>query len=91
MTDAKLEDYRFEIKALQLADYNNAYENGFTTRESWYNFIVNQDYDDIAQAIINISKRYQVPLDRVAYDFDHTMIMRVGKIIKNKNDAKTLK
>lgn len=91
MIDSKLKDYRFEIMALQTADNNNAYENGFNTKQSWCNYIIKQEYDEIAQAIISISERYEVPLEQVAYDFDPTMIIRVTKILKDKNNTIILK
>ncbi|MDD2238783.1 MAG: hypothetical protein PHH51_02755 [Bacilli bacterium] len=83
MKDTLLEDYLTEIKALQVADYEKALENNFKTKKDWYNFIINQEVDEIANCIISISNRYNIPLERVAKDFDSSMIMRVGKIIQN--------
>lgn len=83
MKDTLLEDYLTEIKALQVADYEKALENNFKTKKDWYNFIINQEVDEIANCIISISNRYNISLERVAKDFDSSMIMRVGKIIQN--------
>lgn len=89
MKDSRLADYHLEIKTLQVADYKNAVANGFESRASWYNYIISQNTDEIAEAIIDISNRYNVSLQRVASDFDPSMIMRVGKIINNKSNTKT--
>ncbi|MDD2409867.1 MAG: hypothetical protein PHD03_04045 [Bacilli bacterium] len=52
-------------------------------KKDWYNFIIKREIDEIANAIISLSSRYNIPLERVANDFDSSMIMRVGKIIQN--------
>jgi len=83
MEENLLKDYLAEIKALQVADYERALENDFKTKKDWYNFIIKREIDEIANAIISLSSRYNIPLERVANDFDSSMIMRVGKIIQN--------
>ena len=83
MEKTLLKDYLLEIKALQVADYKKALENDFKTKKDWFNYIIKQENDEIANAIISLSNRYKIPLERAANDFDSSMIMRVGKIIQN--------
>ncbi len=88
MDKNSLDEYFLEIKALQKADYDRAIESGYTTKKDWYDYIITQEEDNIANAIISISNRYNIPLYRVANDFDSSMIMRVGKIYKNNTKIK---
>jgi len=81
MNEHTIADYRLEIIVLQQRDTNLAKENGCRNKKEWFDFIKNSETDDTALAIINIAKRYDLPLERVAHDFDSTMIIRVGAIL----------
>ncbi len=85
MKDYKLDDYKLEIMLLQQKDYNNAQKLGFNNKKDWYDYIINQDNDEIADAIIKLAERYDILIENAANSFDHTMLMRVGKILKNQN------
>ena len=76
-----LENYKLEIQLLQEQDTKTAKDNGFETKKAWFEYIIKQEQDPIAEAIIDIAIRYDLPLERVAYDFDSTMTMRVGTIL----------
>ncbi len=91
MKDQRLEDFKLEIELLQKKDYQNAVELNFDNKKDWYEYIIKQAEDQIAEAIIDLATRYDVPIENVANIFDPTMIIRVGKIIKEKNALKTKK
>jgi hypothetical protein len=76
-----IEDYRLEIILLQEKDTRMAKESGHKTKQDWYNHIINSEADEIAIAIIDISERYNIPVETVASHFDSSMVMRVGKIL----------
>lgn len=82
MENQKLEDFKLEIELLQKKDYQNAIEQGFYNKKDWYENIMKASNDEIAEAIINLAKRYDLLVENVANIFDSTMIMRVGKIAK---------
>ncbi len=79
----RLEQYSLEIKSLQTEDYKRAIENGFDNKYAWAEYASKQKHDDIAQSIIEIADRYNVPLERVSSDFDITMDIRIKNISKN--------
>ena len=79
---AKLNGYRSEIKRMQLLDNANATALGFIEKKDWFNHICQQDYDYVAKALIELAKRYKLPYERVAHDFDSTMIVRLGRYIE---------
>lgn len=75
--------YLLEIKALQVKDTKNALEKGYNSKNKWFKYIIKQNNDYIANEIIEISNKYNIPLITVAYHFDITMIFRIKKIIIN--------
>lgn len=88
LKDERLENYKLEIRILQQKDQETAIDNGFTNKSDWFKYICQQDYDEIAEAIISIAERYEVPLERVAHDFDSTMVVRLGRI-KNREQKES--
>ena len=88
--DTRLEDYFLEIRTLQMLDYKNATENNFDSRTAWFNHMMSQQKDEIAEAIISLSERYEVPLSRAAEDFDPSMVLRVGRIKNLEKSSKKL-
>ena len=78
------EDYTFELKLLQLKDTENALENGFKTKNDWFNFIKEQKHDEIAEAIISLSQRESLDVGLVASHFDPTMMFRVANILSKR-------
>ncbi|MDD4187797.1 MAG: hypothetical protein PHX04_03445 [Bacilli bacterium] len=89
MENNLLENLKLEIIILQKKDYQNALDHGFTNKKEWYNYIINSSNDEIAEAIIQLASRYDVLPVNVANIFDSSMIMRVGKIVKEKNNLIT--
>ena len=88
--DLTIEDYRLEILLLQKRDQELALEQGFTTRRAWLENILKQDNDEVAEAIIDMARRYEVPVETVASNFDPaTMTARVLKVLeKQKSKVK---
>ena len=84
-----IEDFKLEIKALQQKDTEDAINNGFNDKDSWFKYIINQEQDEVAQSIIDISKRYQVNENIVAINFDPTMLIRLSKV-KNQTKKMTM-
>jgi hypothetical protein len=77
-----IDDFKLELKALQQKDTENANNMGYKTKREWFEYIMKEKDDEIAKAIMDLAVRYNVPLNTVAYNFDPTMVMRVGKLIK---------
>ena len=83
------EDYLLELKLLQQKDTENAKKIGFDTKKKWFDYITKQEVDEIAEAVISLAERFELPVDVVARHFDvsdESMFMRVGKIITNKHN-----
>ncbi len=79
-----IEDLKIELIALQKKDTKNALTKGYKDKESWFKHVINESEDEIAEAILDIAKRYQVKENVVAYHFDPMMIFRISKIKKDK-------
>ena len=77
-----INDYKLELTLLQREDTKNAFEHKI--KKDWFNYIINQKEDAIAMAIIDLSKRYDIPLSNVACSFDPSMVIRVGRQINTK-------
>ena len=82
-----IEDFKLELTALQNKDIEDAKNNGFNDKDSWFKHIINSDTDEVAEGIINLANRYDVKDTVVAYYFDPTMLIRLSKI---KNQHKNL-
>ena len=78
-----IEDYKLEIVALQRKDTENAKKNGFKNKDEYFKYIINEKKDEIAEAILDIARRYNVDKNIVAYNFDPTMIVRINKLQNN--------
>lgn len=87
----EISDYKLELMALQTRDTELANEQGFKTKQEWYSHIKNQDTDEIASAVIDLSKRYNIPLNVVADNFDPSMVIRVGNIVSKLTHSKKMK
>lgn len=77
-----IEDYKLEITLLQKKDTENALTKGFDNKTDWYNYIIKEETDDIANAILDIAERYNVPALTVALNFDASMVPRIKKVQK---------
>ena len=75
-----IEDFKLELTALQSKDIEDAKTCGFNDKDSWFKYIINKDKDEVAEAILDLAKRYQVQDNVVAYYFDPTMLIRISKI-----------
>ena len=84
-----IEDLKLEIKALQQKDTEDAIENGFNDKDEWFKYIINKDNDEVALAIQDLSKRYNVDENVIAVHFDPTMLIRLSKI-KHSNKKMTI-
>jgi len=72
-----IEEYQLELTVLQQTDTNRAFESGFRTKKEWFDFIKAQENDEIADAIVNLAERAELPIETVAAHFDQSMIWRV--------------
>ncbi len=86
-----IEDFKLELTALQNKDIEDATALGFNNKDSWFKYIINKDKDEVAEAIIDLAKRYQVQDNVVAYYFDPTMLIRISKIKNNFKEASIAK
>lgn len=77
--------YELEILTLQKKDTENALASGYKTKKEWYDFIIKQDTDEIADAILDIAKRYNLDAATVANTFDPSMVVRLGKRMNQKS------
>jgi len=90
MNSYTIEDFRFELEVLQLQDTKNAKELGFQTKTDWYNYIINQPVDEIAEAIIDLAERENISAHIIAKYFDknnESMIMRVDRLLNQKQES----
>ncbi len=88
MEDTKMEDLKLEINAIQKVDEEEAKRRGYSDRVSWCKHMLTEESDLIAESVISISDRYEIPLENIAKLFDPsdlTMASRVYQVIKNKN------
>ena len=88
-----IEDYKLELKFLQMKDTEEAQNNGFNEGPEWASYISNQE-DKIPKAIISLASRYNLDPIRVAKDFDqknNTMILRLKKALDKESAKKQLK
>ena len=83
----EIEDFKLELTALQNKDIEDAKNNGFNDKDSWFRHIINADKDIVAESIISLAERYGVKDTVVAYYFDPTMLIRISKI---KNQTKKM-
>lgn len=94
MKKLNIEDLKLELTLLQRADTEEALKQGFTEKDKWILHKINsKENDEIAEAIIDISKRYNVPVYNLAQKFDKsgfTMYLRVANQMK-KAQVKTKK
>ncbi len=81
-----IEDYKLEITLLQKRDTENALAKGFDNKSDWCNHIMKEETDDIANAILDIAHRYNLPVLTVALNFDASMVPRVKRIQKTKEN-----
>ncbi len=82
-----IEDFKLELTALQNKDIEDAKNNGFNDKDSWFRHIINAEKDIVAESIINLAERYGVKDTVVAYYFDPTMLIRISKV---KNQTKKM-
>ncbi|NLL01417.1 MAG: hypothetical protein GX265_00090 [Mollicutes bacterium] len=81
-------DLKLELELLQKKDYEDALNHGIDNKKDWYEYIIKQDKDEIAEAVINVAKRYNVLAENVANIFDSTMVMRITKVMQSKKGLK---
>ena len=86
-----INELKLELMALQLKDTENALNNGFNNKEDWFKYIINSNNDEIAQATLDLSQRYNVNENILAIHFDPTMLLRINKIKNRKNILKITK
>ena len=79
-----IDDFKLELIALQRRDVEDATNNGFNDKDSWFKHIINAEKDEVAEGIIDLAKRYELDDNIVAYYFDPTMLIRLSKV---KNQA----
>lgn len=98
-----IEDLKLELKALQYKDAEDAVratkniikkrkdetltDQKQIIKEEWLKIIEKKGKDEIAEAIIDISKRYDTPIENIAYFFDPvglSMLYRVQAELKRK-------
>ena len=84
-----IDNIALEIKALQKKDTEDALNSGFKNKQAWFKHIINSDTDEVAKAILDLSKRYDVSETVIANYFDPTMIVRLIKI-KNQDKKITI-
>ncbi len=82
-----IEDLKLELLALQRKDTENAKNNGFNNKDDWFKHIITLDNDEIANAIIDLAKRYNLNENTVASYFDSTMLYRILRV---KRDSKEM-
>lgn len=77
-----IEDLKLELIALQKLDTENALKENITDKRKWLNACLSKPNDEIAQCIIDLSKRYNIKEIAIAKIFDETMVYRVLNILK---------
>ena len=75
-----LEDFKLELVLLQKKDTEDAINNGFKNKDDWFRYIISQKTDEVAEAIINLAKRYNLNENVVASYFDSTMLYRILRV-----------
>jgi hypothetical protein len=75
----KTEDLLLELQNLQKIDTKQALQENIVNKTNWFKNCLQKEEDNIADAIINISTRYNIPELTIAKLFDETMIYRVIK------------
>ncbi len=86
--EQELTDLKLELELLQKKDYENAINHDIYNKKNWYEYIITQEQDEIAETIIDVAKRYNVLGENIANIFDPTMVMRIAKVTQNKKGLK---
>ena len=82
-----IDNVKLELLALQKKDTEDAINSGFKSKDDWFKYILSSDKDEVAEAVLDLSKRYDLDENVIANYFDPTMIVR---LIKIKNQAKKI-
>lgn len=84
MENLNIDDLKLELQALQAKDTEDAKKAGFKTKDDWTLYKLNHPEmkDEIAEALIDIAKRYNVSLGTLAaiYDKGLSMFLRVQSV-----------
>jgi hypothetical protein len=81
-----LEDFKLELILLQKKDTEDAINRGFKNKDDWFRFVISQKKDEVAEAIINLAKRYNVNENVVASYFDSTMLYRILRVKRDNKE-----
>ena len=85
-----IDDFKLELISLQKRDIEDANNNGFKDKDSWFKHIINSEKDEVAEGIIDLAKRYELNDNVVAYYFDPTMLIRLSKVKNQANKNMTI-
>jgi type III secretion system FlhB-like substrate exporter len=77
-----IENYKLEIINLQKRDTKDALAKGYKDKNSWFEYIIKQKKDKVAEEIIKIAQKYQLNKELVASHFDQLMVKRINNISK---------
>lgn len=80
-----IDELKIELIFLQKKDEEDAHLLGIKDKKNYLKYILNKKNDPVAEALFDLSKRYQVSINTLAYYFDPTMIFRINKIINTCN------
>ena len=88
MKKIDIKDLELELKVLQKKDTEDALEQGFTNKDDWALHKLNtNEKDEVADALIEMGKRYKISPENLAVSFDK----RLSMYLRVQNSKKMLK